>query len=118
MEYQLSNFCGNRIIKLIDKSRRAPDENRLPKSTKEGCKFLDVNEFPYMKFKMVPITNFQNTIYNFYYQPIIIKLKFFFSNLILMKNLSLNIETITHLLRLTANNMKVIGGMPYKKHSS
>src|SRR3982074_903246 len=27
MEYQLSNFCGDRIIKLIDKSRRAPDEN-------------------------------------------------------------------------------------------
>src|SRR5205823_4845969 len=58
-------------IKLIDKSRRAPDENRLPKSTKEGRKFLDVNEFPYMKFKTVPITNFQDTIYNFYYQPII-----------------------------------------------
>src|SRR5256885_15255115 len=34
MEYQLSNSCGDRIIKLIDKSRRAPDENRLPKSTK------------------------------------------------------------------------------------
>ena len=36
MKYQLSNSCGDRIIKLIDKSRRAPDENRLPKSTKEG----------------------------------------------------------------------------------
>ena len=71
MEYQLSNSCGDRIIKLIDKSRRAPDENRLPKSTKEGRKFLDVNEFPYMKFKTVPITNFQDTIYNFYYQSII-----------------------------------------------
>ncbi len=71
MEYQLSNSCGDRIIKLIDKSRRAPDENRLPKSTKEGRKFLDVNEFPYMKFKTVPITNFQDTIYNFYYQLII-----------------------------------------------
>ena len=71
MEYQLSNSCGDRIIKLIDKSRRASDENRLPKSTKEGRKFLDVNEFPYMKFKTVPITNFQDTIYNFYYQPII-----------------------------------------------
>jgi hypothetical protein len=71
MEYQLSNSCGDRIIKLIDKSRHVPDENRLPKSTKEGRKFLDVNEFPYMKFKTVPITNFQDTIYNFYYQPII-----------------------------------------------
>jgi len=71
MEYQLSNSCGDRIIKLIDKSRRVSDENRLPKSTKEGRKFLDINEFPYMKFKTVPITNFQDTIYNFYYQPII-----------------------------------------------
>ena len=71
MEYQLSNSCGDRIIKLIDKSRHVPDENRLPKSTKEGRKFLDINEFPYMKFKTVPITNFQDTIYNFYYQPII-----------------------------------------------
>ena len=33
--------------------------------------WCDVNEFPYMKFKTVPITNFQDTIYNFYYQPII-----------------------------------------------
>ena len=33
MEYQLSNSCGDRIIKLIDKSRRVPDENRLPKSS-------------------------------------------------------------------------------------
>jgi len=72
MEYQLSNSCGDRIIKLINKSsRRDPDENQLPKSTKEGRKFLDVNEFPYMKFKKVPITNFQDTDYNFYYQPII-----------------------------------------------
>jgi hypothetical protein len=72
MEYQLSNSCGDRIIKLINKSsRRDPDENQLPKSTKEGRKFLDVNEFPYMKFKEVPITNFQDTDYNFYYQPII-----------------------------------------------
>src|SRR5256886_6777371 len=69
--WNINNSCGDRIIKLIDKSRRAPDENRLPKSTKECRKFLDVNEFPYMKFKTVPITNFQDTIYNFYYQPII-----------------------------------------------
>src|SRR5256884_7427614 len=47
MEYQLSNSCGDQIIKLIDKSRRVSDENQLPKSTKEGRKFL---EFPYMKF--------------------------------------------------------------------
>src|SRR6266498_3287539 len=54
MEYQLSNSCGDRIIKLIDKSRRAPDENQLPKSTKEGHKFLDINEFPYMNSKRFP----------------------------------------------------------------
>src|SRR5881275_391032 len=33
-----------------------------------------------------------------------------------MKNLSLNIETKTHLLRLTANNMKVIGGISLNNH--
>ena len=27
MEYQLFNFCGDRIIKLINKSRRVSDEN-------------------------------------------------------------------------------------------
>jgi hypothetical protein len=51
MEYQLSNSCGDRIIKLIDKSKRDPDKSQLPKSTKEGRKFLDVTEFSYMKFK-------------------------------------------------------------------
>lgn len=71
MEYQLSNSCGDRIIKLIDKSKRDPDKSQLPKSTKEGRKFLDVTEFSYMKFKTVPITDFQDTTYNFYYQPII-----------------------------------------------
>jgi hypothetical protein len=69
MEFQLSNACGDRIIRLIDKSRQ--DENPLPKSTREGRKFLDINEFPYMKFKTVSITNFQDTDYKFYYQPII-----------------------------------------------
>ena len=71
MEYQLSNSCGDRIIKLINNSRNSTDKNLLPKSTKEGRKFLDVNEFPYMKFKTVPITNFQDIDYGFYYQPII-----------------------------------------------
>src|SRR6185437_5524763 len=40
MEYQLSNLCGDRIIKLIDKSRRAPDENRLPKVPRKVINFL------------------------------------------------------------------------------
>jgi hypothetical protein len=70
MEYQLSNSCGDRIIKLINDNRNSA-ENQLPINTKEGRKFLDANEFPYMKFKKVPITNFQNVDYNFYYQPII-----------------------------------------------
>jgi hypothetical protein len=71
MEYQLSNSCGDRIIKLINNSRNFTDENLLPKSTTQGRKFLDANEFPYMKFKTVPITNFQGVDYIFYYQPII-----------------------------------------------
>ena len=70
-EYKLSNSCGDRIIKLINNSRNSTDKNLLPKSTKEGRKFLDIAEFPYIKFKTVPITNFQNIDYNFYYQPII-----------------------------------------------
>src|SRR5207245_5578816 len=36
MEYQLSNSCGDRIIKLIDKSSSDTDENLLLKSTKYG----------------------------------------------------------------------------------
>lgn len=68
MEYQLSNSCGDRIIKLINKSKQEPEKNPLPINTKEGLKF---HEFPYMKFKKVPITNFQNTDYFFYYQPMI-----------------------------------------------
>src|SRR4051794_17537828 len=75
MEYQLSNSCGDRLIKLINNSRNSTDENLLPKNTKEGRKFLNFNEFPYMKFKTVPITNFQNRDYNFYYQPIIHRIK-------------------------------------------
>jgi hypothetical protein len=63
MEYQLSNSCGDRIIKLINNSRNSTDENSLPKSTKQGRKFLDANEFPYMKFKTIPITNFQDVNY-------------------------------------------------------
>ena len=71
-EYQLSNSCGDKIIKLINKSsKHNPDENLLSKNIKEGRKFLDANEFPYMKFKTVPITNFQDTDYLFYYQLII-----------------------------------------------
>ena len=75
-EYKLSNSCGDRIIKLINKSKRNhTDANPLPKNTKEGRRFLDGNEFPYMKFKTVSITNFQDTDYKFYYQPIIHRIK-------------------------------------------
>ncbi len=70
MKYQLSNSYGDRIIKLIDKCRNSK-ENPLPTNTKEGRKFLDFNEFSYMKFKKVPITNFQDIDYNFHYQLII-----------------------------------------------
>ena len=58
IEYQLSNSCGDRIIKLINNCRNSTDENSLPKNTKEERKFLDINNFPYMKFKTVPIINF------------------------------------------------------------
>ena len=71
MEYKLSNSYRNSIIKLINNYQNFTNENLLPKNTKKDHKFIDINEFPYMKFKTVPITNFQNIDYNFYYQPII-----------------------------------------------
>src|SRR5436190_16228878 len=70
MEFQLSNSCGDRIIKLFDKSKNC-ENNSLPKNTKEGCKFLDASDFPYMKFKKTLVTNFQDIDYEFHYQPII-----------------------------------------------
>jgi Plavaka transposase len=69
-EYQLPNSCGDRLIKLFNSIENV-DKNLFPKSTKEGRKFLDNSDFPYMKFKKVPITNFQEVDYDFYYQPII-----------------------------------------------
>ncbi|GES72509.1 hypothetical protein GLOIN_2v1487254 [Rhizophagus clarus] len=75
MEYQLSNSCEDRLIKLINNSRNSTDKNLLPINIKEGQKFLDFNEFPYMKFKTVSITNFEGRDYNFYYQPIIHRIK-------------------------------------------
>src|SRR3954471_3808509 len=45
MEYQLSNSCGDRLIKLINNSRNSTDENLLPINTKEGRKFLDLMNF-------------------------------------------------------------------------
>ena len=70
MEFQLSNSCGDRIIKLFDKSKNC-ENNSLPKNTKEGRKFLDASDFPYMKFKKTLVTNFQDIDYEFHYQPII-----------------------------------------------
>src|ERR1041385_5725885 len=89
MEYQLSNSCGDRIIKLINKSKNV-EKNALPKNTKEGRKFLDIGEFPYMKFKKVPITNFHDVEYNFYYQPIIHGIKVLMLQSDINKELSLN----------------------------
>jgi hypothetical protein len=58
IEYQLSNSCRDRIIKLINNCQNSTNENSLSKNIKEGYKFLDINNFPYMKFKTVPIINF------------------------------------------------------------
>ncbi|RIA86781.1 hypothetical protein C1645_828742 [Glomus cerebriforme] len=65
----------DRIIKLINNSQNSTNKNLLPKSIKKDHKFLDINEFSYMKFKTVLITNFQDIDYNFYYQSIIHKIK-------------------------------------------
>ena len=69
-EFQLSNSCGDRIIKLVNSIENV-DKNLLPTNTKEGRKFLDNSGFPYMKFKKIAITKFQEVDYEFYYQPII-----------------------------------------------
>ena len=69
-EYQLSNSCGDRLIKLVNSIDNV-NKNLLPKNTKEGRKFIDASEFPYMKFKKTPITKFQEVDYELYYQPII-----------------------------------------------
>ena len=69
-EFRLSNSCGDRLIKLFNSIKNV-DKKLFPKNTKEGRNFLDNSEFPYMKFKKVPITNFQGVDYNFHYQPII-----------------------------------------------
>ncbi|CAB4495804.1 hypothetical protein RhiirA1_458334 [Rhizophagus irregularis] len=73
-EYQLSNSCGDRLIKLVNSINNI-DKNLLPKTTKEGRRFIDDSEFPYIKFKTVPITNFQDIEYFFHYQPIINEIK-------------------------------------------
>ena len=45
MEFQLSNACGDRIIKLINKSNKNKNINKhiLLKNTTEGRKFLDAS---------------------------------------------------------------------------
>ena len=69
-KYQLSNSCGDRLIKLFNSIKNV-DKKLFPKFTKEGRKFIDNSNFPYMKFKKIPITDFQDVCYDFYYQLII-----------------------------------------------
>ncbi|CAG8776321.1 12929_t:CDS:1, partial [Ambispora leptoticha] len=51
------------------------DTSLLPSSTKAGKKFLDDSPIPYMMFKEVSITKFQNIEYTFYYQSLIKAIK-------------------------------------------
>jgi hypothetical protein len=99
MEFQLSNSCGDRIIKLFNKSKNF-ENNSLPKNTREGRKFIDASDFPYMKFKKVPVTNFQDVDYEFYYQPIIHGIK------VLLLQSEINKEFI---LKYQNNNTRVYG---------
>lgn len=69
-EYQLSNSCGDRLIKLFNSIENV-DKKLFPKTTKGGRKFLDNSDFPYMRFKKVPVASFQDVEYHFYYQPIV-----------------------------------------------
>src|ERR1043166_9599826 len=45
MEFWLSNSCGNRIIKLVNKSKNSKNEDFLPKNTRKGREFLDASDF-------------------------------------------------------------------------
>jgi hypothetical protein len=76
-KYKLSNSCGDRIIKWFNLHTDF-EKSPLPKRTCEGRKFLDNSEISLMKFKEIPITNFQGVNYNFYYQPIIHAIKALF----------------------------------------
>src|SRR3954452_23108667 len=69
-EYQLSNSCGDRLIKLFNSIKNV-NKNLFPKTTKVKRKFLDNSDFSYMRFKKVPVTSFQDVDYEFYYQLII-----------------------------------------------
>ena len=69
-EYQLSNSCGDRLIKLFNSIENV-NKNLFPKTTKAERKFLDNSDFSYMRFKKVPVISFQDVDYEFYYQLII-----------------------------------------------
>ena len=73
-EYQLLNSCGDRLIKLFNSIKNV-NKKLFPKFTKEGWKFIDNSDFPYMKFKKILITDFQDVCYDFYYQLIINRIK-------------------------------------------
>src|SRR2546423_9510014 len=73
-EYQLSNSCGDRLIKLFNSIKNV-NKNLFPKTTKAERKFLDNSDFSYMRFKKVPVISFQDVDYEFYYQLIINEIK-------------------------------------------
>ncbi len=112
-EYQLSNSCGDRLIKLFNSIKNV-DKKLFPKSTKEGRKFIDNSDFPYMKFKKVPITDFQDVCYDFYYQPIINGIKTLLFQPDINENLFFDIRVML-LLRLMTNNLEATGGILQKK---
>src|SRR3954468_3419589 len=47
-EYQLSNSCDDRLIKLFNSIKNV-NKNLFPKTTKMRQKFLDNSNFPYMR---------------------------------------------------------------------
>ena len=49
-EYQLSNSCGDRLIKLFNSIENV-NKNLFSKTTKAERKFLDNSDFSYMRFK-------------------------------------------------------------------
>ncbi|GES85918.1 hypothetical protein GLOIN_2v1487254 [Rhizophagus clarus] len=117
MKYQLSNSCGDRIIKLINKSRQEAEKNPLPINTKEGRRFLDVNEFPYMKFKKVLITKFQDKDYSSYYQPIIHGIKVLFLQSEMNEEFVFKYKNHNTLIKTYGEQFESIGVVQNKIHS-
>jgi hypothetical protein len=90
-KYQLSNLAGNVIINFFNKFSNL-DISPLPTSTKIGKEFLDGSNIPYLMFKEISITTFQEVEYIFYCRSLIKAIKSLLMNESINKSLVLCYE--------------------------